>query len=281
MQRHAFLRELHAVVRPRNYLEIGVNDGKSLALSRVPTIAIDPAFRITVPLRCDLHLVKATSDDFFAADDPIRHLRSARNPIRNARRGRPLLDRWRGGTALDLAFVDGMHRFEFALRDFMNVERFSRWSTVMVFDDMLPRDVEEASRDRHTSDWAGDVFKLVAVLVEHRPDLLVLPVDTEPTGVIVVLGADPTSTVLRSAYDGIIERWVTPDPQVVPDAVLRRDDALSPERLLAADAWPDLVRRRRASRERAWPELRERFAAVAPRKRVEAAPEGTASMLSR
>lgn len=262
MQRHAFLRELHAVVRPRNYLEIGVNDGKSLALSRVPTIAIDPAFRITVPLRCDLHLVKATSDDFFASDDPIRHLRSARNPIRNVRRGRPLLDRWRGGTALDLAFIDGMHLFEFALRDFMNVERFSRWSTVVVFDDMLPRNVEEASREPQPAAWTGDVHKVAAVLREYRPDLLVIPVDTEPTGVVVVLGADPSSTVLRSTYDSIIERWVTPDPQVVPDAVLRRDGAASPERLLAADAWRDLVRRRRASRDRAWPELRERFAAL-------------------
>ena len=47
MNRHEFLRHLHAAARPRNYLEIGVNDGRSLSLSRVPSIAIDPGFRIT------------------------------------------------------------------------------------------------------------------------------------------------------------------------------------------------------------------------------------------
>jgi hypothetical protein len=142
MKRHDLLRALHDLTRPRNYLEIGVDDGRSLTLSRVPSIAIDPAFRITFPVRCDLHLAKATSDAFFAAKDPIRHLRSSRNPLRNARHGRPLLDHWRGGTTLDLVFIDGMHIFEFALRDFMNVERFSRWSSVTDPQD-VPREVLE------------------------------------------------------------------------------------------------------------------------------------------
>ena len=67
------------------------------------------------------------------------------------RKGRPLLSHYRGGTSLDLSFIDGMHLFEYVLRDFMNVERFSRWDTAIVLDDMLPRDVDEAARDRHTS----------------------------------------------------------------------------------------------------------------------------------
>ena len=48
MKRHEFLKELHRLARPRNYLEIGVNDGRSLALSRVPSIAVDPEFKINV-----------------------------------------------------------------------------------------------------------------------------------------------------------------------------------------------------------------------------------------
>lgn len=67
MNRHQLLAELHACLRPRNYLEIGVNDGQSLRLSRVPTIAVDPAFRITSALRCDLHLVRATIDSSISA----------------------------------------------------------------------------------------------------------------------------------------------------------------------------------------------------------------------
>jgi len=261
MKRHAFLRELHRLLRPRNYLEIGVNDGKSLALSRVPSIAIDPDFRVTVPIRCDVQLAKATSDDFFAQPDPLRHLTGGRNPWRNLRRGRPLFDRWRGGTTLDLAFIDGMHLFEYALRDFMNVERFSRPSTVIVFDDVLPRNVDEAARDRHTGDWAGDVYKMIPVLLEHRPDLVVIPVDTTPTGVLVVLGADTASTVLRDRYDAIVARWVVPDPQHVSDDILDRRASVDPERLLAADVWADVARRRRIGGSEA---IRDRLAGILP-----------------
>lgn len=244
MHRHEFLRQMHALIRPRNYLEIGVNDGRSLALSRVPSIAVDPAFRITIPIRCDVHLIKATSDDYFAREDPIRHLRSSRDPRKNLRTGRPLFGAWFGKTTIDLAFIDGLHIFEFALRDFMNVERFARPDSVIVFDDMLPRNVDEAARDRHTGDWAGDVFKVMSVLREHRPDLVLVPVNTTPTGVLVVLGADPTSKVLRKRYDDIIARWAVPDPQNVPPEILERRDAVDPERLLASPLWRDIARHR-------------------------------------
>ena len=232
MNRHEFLRQLHTLARPRNYLEIGVNDGRSLSLSRSPSIAIDPGFRIITPMRCDLHLVRATSDDFFARPDPIVHLRSGRNPFRNLRRGRAPFGHYTGGPILDLAFIDGMHLFEFALRDFMNVERFSDWTSLIVLDDMLPRSVDEAARDRHTSAWAGDVYKLTEVLRTHRPDLILLPMDTEPTGVLVVLGADPTSDLLRERYDRLVSEWVTPDPQGVPAEILERRGAVAPERFL-------------------------------------------------
>ncbi|HEY0442980.1 MAG TPA: class I SAM-dependent methyltransferase [Candidatus Limnocylindrales bacterium] len=266
MKRHEFLRRLHAVVKPRNYLEIGVNDGKSLALSHVPSIAVDPAFKVMEPLRLDVHLVKQTSDDFFARPNPLKHLRSGRNPIRNVRRGRPLFGHYLGGTTLDLAFIDGMHLFEFALRDFMNVERFARWSSVIVFDDMLPRNVDEAARDRHTNEWTGDVFKMIPVLREHRPDLVLIPVDTTPTGVLVVLGADPSNTTLRARYDQIIETWVTRDPQRVPIEIMERRAAVSPESLLAADFWSEIAKARgpRDNRVAGLEHVRRGLAAVQP-----------------
>ena len=158
---------------------------------------------------------------------------------------------YRGGTSLDLAFIDGMHLFEYALRDFMNVERFATWTTVIVFDDMLPRDVDEAARDRHTSAWAGDVFKVIPVLRQYRPDLTIVPVDTEPTGVLMVLGADPTSTALTAHYAEIVEAWVTRYPQVVPTEIRDRVDAISPEALTAAAFWPELVRARNRRTKRA------------------------------
>ncbi|MGH2418544.1 MAG: class I SAM-dependent methyltransferase [Candidatus Limnocylindria bacterium] len=244
MNRHEFLRQLHALARPRNYLEIGVNDGRSLSLSRTPSIAIDPGFRITTPMRCDLHLVKATSDEFFAGPDPIAHLRSGRNPFRNLRRGRAPFGHYTGGPILDLAFIDGMHLFEFALRDFMNVERFSDWTSLIALDDVLPRNVDEAARDRHTGAWTGDVYKITEVLREHRPDLILLPMDTEPTGVLVVLNADPSNRSLRGRYDDLVRTWATPDPQAVPAEVTERRGAVRPERFLASPILGLLVKGR-------------------------------------
>ena len=238
MTLHEFLRSIHFAYRPRSYLEIGVNTGRSLALSRVPTIAVDPAFRITHEVRCDLQLVQATSDDFFARDDALGHL-----PDRK----------------VDLAFIDGLHLFEFVLRDFMNIERQAKWTSVIVIDDVLPRGVAETSRERGGMKiWTGDVFKVVEVLATYRPDLLLVPVDTEPTGVLVILGADADSTVLAENYDSIVGQHVSPDPQTVPEAVLRRENAVEPYSIANSNVWAELARVRDSGlpREVGWDNIR-------------------------
>jgi hypothetical protein len=225
VHRHQFLRNLHKVYRPRTYVEIGINDGRSLTLSRVPTVAVDPAFKVVKELRCDLHMVRATSDDFFARESPLEHL---------------------GGAQVDLAFIDGMHLFEYVLRDFINTEKYADWSSVVVFDDQLPRNVDEAARDRHTGAWTGDVYKIIPVLQRYRPDLRLAVMDTRPTGVMVVLGLDPTNTVLADKYDEIMDRFLLKDPQQIPPEVLKRSCAMTPEALLAAPFWSSLVTARDA-----------------------------------
>lgn len=224
MRRHDFLQRVHTQLAPRSYLEIGVFDGRSLALSRVPTVAVDPVARAWEGVTCDLKFVEATSDDFFAGPDPLGHL---------------------PGRKVDLAFIDGMHLFEFALRDFINVEKRSHPGTVIVLDDMLPRKHVEALRQRRTKAWTGDVYKMIPVLARYRPDLLCLPVDTAPTGVLMVFGADASSKVLSEAYDEIVAEWLTDDPQKVPPEILGRTIAVDPRDLLGADFWPRLVRGRR------------------------------------
>ncbi|HEY6740496.1 MAG TPA: class I SAM-dependent methyltransferase [Actinopolymorphaceae bacterium] len=221
MNRHEFLSRLHEVYQPRTYFEIGVNDGRSLTLSRVPSVAVDPAHKVTTELRCDLHLIKSTSDDFFAREKPFEHLGDE-----------PLVD---------LAFIDGMHLFEFALRDFINAEKYADWSSVIVFDDQLPRNVPEAARDRHTTAWTGDVYKIIPALQRYRPDLRVAVMDTSPTGVVVVFGADPSSTVLSDKYDEIMDTYLLKDPQQIPEEILTRSCAMSPEALFEAPFWSSLV----------------------------------------
>jgi len=220
VNRHQLLRGLHEVLKPRTYFEIGVESGPSLTLSRTKSIAVDPFFNLTREIRCDVHLVRTTSDEFFARRHPLAHF------------DEPLID---------LAFIDGMHLAEFALRDFMNVERFCHPGSVVVLDDMLPRHVDEAGRGREAGArrgaWAGDVYKVIDTLRAHRPDLLVLEMDTTPTGTVVILNTDPGNRTLDGVYDGLVEQYVTPDPQDVPVSVLERKRAIDGAVVIDSPVW--------------------------------------------
>src|SRR3954463_4612567 len=212
-----FLARMHAAVAPEAYLEIGLRHGDSLALADCPALGVDPGFNLKVDLGDNARLRRETSDEYFGREKPLKPL---------------------GGRRVDLAFIDGMHLSEFALRDFMGVERLSRWTGVAIFDDILPRTVEEASRDRRTRAWTGDVYKVLGWLGRHRPDLICLRVGTQPTGLLLVLGLDPANRVLPARYDLMLEQAVTSDPQHVPADVLERCGVLQPEQVLASQIWP-------------------------------------------
>jgi hypothetical protein len=211
MTRHEFLSGLHRALKPRTYLEVGINDGASLELASCRVIGVDPSFRISTEVHAEIDLFRTTSDEFFATRQVGEIF---------------------GGLSLDLAFIDGMHHAEFAYRDFVNIERNSTIDTVVVFDDMLPRTLHEAARTRLTRFWAGDVYKVADVLRRRRTDLLIVPVNTSPTGMLVVLGLDPQSTALADCYESELEFLTQADPQEVPDEVLQRQDAVDPQALL-------------------------------------------------
>ena len=214
MHRLKFLERLHAVLEPSTYLEIGVRKGASLTLSHARSVGVDPRPEVEMPLPAGTELVASTSDAYFAHGEP---------PF--------------GGDPIDLALIDGMHLFEFALRDFVNVERRAAWWSVVVFDDVLPRHPAQAARERAATSWTGDLFKLVSVLDRRRPDLTCLRVDVAPTGLLLVLGADPANRVLSDRYEELLAENVTPDPQHVPDDILGRAGAIAPEPLLNAPFW--------------------------------------------
>lgn len=220
LTRHDLLRGLHEALTPRTYFEIGVNEGSSLTLSHTKSVAVDPEFRVSKPLHCDLHLVQAKSDDFFTRPDGLEHFE---------------------GVPIDLAFIDGMHLSEFAFRDFINVEKHLAATAVTAFDDVLPRNGLEAARVRLTGAWAGDVYKAVEIVSRRRPDLVVLPINTWPTGTAIVVGADPSSTVLEDTYDAEVPYLEAEDPQKPPQEYMNRSAAVDPEVLLASEAWPLIV----------------------------------------
>lgn len=205
--RHEFLDMLHEHLKPRGYLEIGVYQGASLQLVRrgTPAIGIDPTPILHGYFPGTTMVSRTTSDNYFEA-------------------GAPALE------FLDLAFIDGMHLFEFALRDFMNVEKYSNPRTVVVFDDVLPRNQEEAAREMCPGDWTGDVWKVPKILKMYRPDLAVLLVDTYPTGTCVTfkLSQDNLGPELYDMAMTLgLEQWTH-----VPREVLERQEAISAQEAL-------------------------------------------------
>ncbi|MCX7384453.1 MAG: class I SAM-dependent methyltransferase [Alphaproteobacteria bacterium] len=191
------LQRIHAVLAPKSYLEIGTRDGGSLRQANCAAVAIDPRFDLRMEVignKPACHFYQQTSDSFFAARDPTAIL------------GRPI----------DFAFLDGMHLYEFLLRDFMNVERHCRPNSVIALHDCMPTDSHIARRmqgdhslAKHSEApadwWAGDVWKTVAILQEFRPELRIVGYSAPPTGLVLVTGLNPQSTVLAEMYGEAVE----------------------------------------------------------------------------
>jgi hypothetical protein len=219
------LHRLHALQRPRTYLEVGTAAGKTLALARCASIAIDPRFRLAHDARKGkpaCHLFEMTSDAFFDAHNPMALF----------------------GAPVDLAFIDGMHLFEFALRDFLNIEPHCRADSLIVLHDCLPIDEHMARRDRrdrsrapqshYPKAWAGDTWKALWILQRYRPDLRIFAFDAPPSGLVVVTHLDPASTLLKQCYEDAVAAANAIDLvslyegfEILPTAALRRPSWLS------------------------------------------------------
>lgn len=200
--KHKVLSHIHRHLQPRRYLEIGVQFGRSLALATCPAIGVDPMPLVSTPLPDSVRLVRNTSDAYFVEQSDPDELRP-----------------------LDLAFIDGMHLFEFVLRDFINIERYAGPHTLVLIDDILPGHPAQATRDRRTRAWTGDVWKLLPALRQHRPDLNLLLLDAHPTGVLCVSGFRENDTRLTKAYERIVADWC--GDKFPPDEIIERRDAVS------------------------------------------------------
>jgi hypothetical protein len=199
------LRLVHEQLRPRVYVEIGIRHGFSLGLAQSETIVgIDPHPELRIELPKQAHIAEMTSDAFFASDDCTDILHQ---PI-------------------DFAFIDGMHLFEFALRDFINVERRASRSSVVAFDDVFPNHPIQAHRQRESGVWTGDVWKMLVCLRKYRHDLRLMTVDTRPTGMLLASNLDPENDVLSQNYDAIVAEYAR--DLEVPPRILARTGAMSP-----------------------------------------------------
>lgn len=200
------LESIHRTLQPDSYLEIGVRAGASLGLAECPSVAIDPWPDPRLKLGPQTRLYRSTSDDFFdfEADQAIVE------PI-------------------DLAFIDGMHHFEFVLRDFIQIEQRCAETSVIVIDDIFPNAPEQARRDRTTRVWTGDVWKILLCLKQYRPDLHLVALDTRPTGLLVAMGLTPNDRRLTELYNRIVAIYAGSKLDQPPDAILQRSGATSPD----------------------------------------------------
>jgi tetratricopeptide (TPR) repeat protein len=176
------LKRILGYVKPRTYVEIGVAQGNSLGLVGPATraIGIDPEPLVTEQPAGNVKVFTLTSDAFFARHDLHAEL---------------------GGLPVDLAFIDGMHHFEYALRDFANLERYCARDSTILIHDCYPLDQETAERDRRHTFWSGDIWRLIVLLKKYRPDLAVHTIGAPPTGLGVVRNLDPGSRFLVEHYD--------------------------------------------------------------------------------
>jgi hypothetical protein len=201
------LEYLHNTLEPRLYLEIGVRNGNSLRLAHCQAIGVDPSPDDAIKLLNSASIFSVTSDEFF-----LQHA-----------------DVLRTNTPPELVFIDGMHLFEFVLRDFINIERYSTAGTVVAVDDVFPNHRIQAQRLRNSSVWTGDVWKLGYCLAEHRPDLNLTYLDTYPTGMLIISNLDPDNSHLLDTYNPICRQYINMELQGTAEKeILQRYSALEP-----------------------------------------------------
>ena len=197
--RHQFLTMLHDLLKPKVYLEIGVQFGLSLDLAVHSELAIGIDPNPLTQVKANQHVYQMTSDEYFVNGNITRPYQ------------------------IDLAFIDGSHLFEDALRDYQNVSRLCGPKSVIVFDDVLPYSNDIAKRIMPPGgDWTGDVWKVIPILRGKLglTGTKMMAVDTFPTGTFVVWNM-PTDD--RMLFDNLSPSWL--ETEAVPDYILNRTQA--------------------------------------------------------
>jgi hypothetical protein len=194
-----FFHIINNNLRPNSYFEIGTSGGTSLKAFPCDALCIDPQFTIEAsPLdaRRRSFFLQMTSDEFFRTQS-----------VRNFFPDGP-----------DICFLDGMHRFEFLLRDFINAEAACHRNSIIFLHDCLPvneRMAERTTRFDEAEDvstaygWTGDVWRMLPALKKYRPDLRIILLDCGPTGLIAVTNLDPDSRTLKEKYNRIVDETMS------------------------------------------------------------------------
>lgn len=194
MNRLLAVRTLMSRKHLRHYLEIGVlTGGVFFRVSSGSKIAVDPAFafgalrkiRKTIinPLNLFNRYYEKTSDEFFAVDAKTVFARHK----------------------VQLALIDGMHEYAFALRDVENTLNYLTDDGVILMHDCNPRMEEHAGtyqehQKRGRGCWNGDVWRAVVHLRSQRDDINVFVLDCDE-GLGVITRGKPENRLSLTPQD--------------------------------------------------------------------------------
>ncbi len=184
----AIIQKIHTLVKPNLYIELGVDNGACISLARCSAIGVDPSFEITKSLPNPTRIFRIKSDQFFDNKQLCASVLS---------------------NGIDLCFIDAMHLAEYVLRDFINVEKWANGNCVIILDDVYPEQIAMSRRNREFNAWCGDVYKIIPILLNYRPDLSINVFEAfigpYRKGIAIISNLDHNNTILQENYEGIVD----------------------------------------------------------------------------
>lgn len=183
MNRLFFLKKLFRKKKFKTYLEIGVFRGRVFfSVPAYNKIAVDPEFQFSASKKIKkafrrfsnlwAKFYEKTSDIFFAENASTLFQKNK----------------------IDVCLVDGMHEYNFALRDIENSLKFMQKDGVVLVHDCNPVSkeasvsFEEYKKRGFVEDWNGDTWKAIVHLRSLRDDINVFVLDCDQGLGIVTFG---------------------------------------------------------------------------------------------
>ncbi|MBS4168052.1 class I SAM-dependent methyltransferase [Parachlamydia sp. AcF125] len=200
------LEKIHATLKPKTYLEIGVQYGFSFSLARPGTFAVgvDPHPCIQTDLQAWSRVYRQTSEAFFISYP---------------------------GDPFDLIFIDGLHQYEAVVDDFCNAEQCCTSKSVILIHDTIPLSAETSKKDFSPGFWTGDVWKIVPTLLQARPDLAVFTIACPPSGLTVIKGFGKQEGICPQVIEQFRNQayaWVAPQKKSALNLVENKPEAWMP-----------------------------------------------------
>jgi hypothetical protein len=158
----------------KQYLEIGVFNGDVFFKTKVSRkFAVDPLFRFVKETKFKMIFKNVsnlnakyftkTSDEFFKDDAPGLFFKKK----------------------IDICFIDGMHEYDYVLRDVSSSLNYLDENGVIILHDCNPLiaeaevSFEDWKNRNYSGEWNGNVWKIILHLKSMRDDVNVFTLDTD------------------------------------------------------------------------------------------------------